>query len=89
MVIVTILLKRMYLEHLKILWQLGIDSISFLSSIHQGLVDPLDDIFVKDHCGYVVECFTRKMLNIDKVLHCDNVIKRRLKIKKILSDNGS
>ena len=71
--------KMIYISYYKT------DTVSFLSSIYEGLIDPNDDDFIKQHTNYIVNCLSDNTLNIEKVLKYDKQVKRGLKINKILS----
>lgn len=59
------------------------DEMSFLASVHSGLIRPDDKEFILSHVDFIIDRFSTKRLRIEEILHTDAILKRGLKIRKL------
>ena len=62
------------------------DEMSFLCSLYNEIIYPYDKEFIFEHVDYILDRFTNKRLDIDKILNIDTILKRGLKIKRLKED---
>ena len=62
------------------------DEMSFLCSLYNEIIYPYDKEFILEHVDYILDRFTNKRLDIDKILNIDTILKRGLKIKRLKED---
>jgi hypothetical protein len=59
------------------------DEMSFLCSLYNEIINPYDKEFIMNHVDFIIDRFTNKILDIDKILNIDTILKRGLKIKRL------